>query len=161
MFRCSRSQIFFKINVLKNFTIPEPLSNKVSDLFNRTPTVAASGFSRQQILFFSYVCYLYMTFKRFLIRTPLKTRVTPQQQPLELFFKNGVLINFENFTRKHRNTCVKVSLLFHLEFTKFLRTANLKSAIECFWHLSFTWAALFNKSYGSNWYICFSFCIII
>ena len=26
---------------------------------------------------------------------------------------------------------------------------------------SFTWTALFNNTSGSNWYICFNFCIII
>ena len=44
IFKNSRSQIFVKISVLKNFAILEPLSNnKVADLLS-TPTVAAFEF---------------------------------------------------------------------------------------------------------------------
>ena len=50
IFRSSRSQMFFKISVFKNFAILEPLSyNKVTDFFYRTPRVAASEFLWQQI----------------------------------------------------------------------------------------------------------------
>ena len=54
-------------------------------LLFRTPTVAASGFSLQQIPF-SAKTGLYRR-HRFLSWTPLKTRVKPQKQPLQLFFK--------------------------------------------------------------------------
>ena len=37
-----------------------------------------------------------------LLRTPLKTRVKPQRQPLELFCKKSVLINLATITGKHR-----------------------------------------------------------
>ena len=54
IFRNSRSQMFFKISVLKNFAILEPLSdNKVADLFYRTTTVAASEFLWLQMHFCS------------------------------------------------------------------------------------------------------------
>ena len=42
IFRISRSEMYFKIGVLKSFAILEPLSNKVADISYRTPTVAAS-----------------------------------------------------------------------------------------------------------------------
>ena len=89
---------------------------------------------------------------RFLPRTPSKTRLKPQRQPLELFCKKGVLRNFENFTGKH--LCWSLFLIelqevrsfikkrlwhrcFLVEFTKFLRTPNLKTANGCFWNLLF------------------------
>ena len=51
----SRSQMFFKIGVLKNFLIfiRKHLCWPLQAFFYRTPTVPASGFLRQQILFFS------------------------------------------------------------------------------------------------------------
>ena len=51
IFRSSRSQAFFKIGVLKNFSISEPLPNKVAGLFYRTHTLVASEFLLQPILF--------------------------------------------------------------------------------------------------------------
>ena len=42
IFRITRSGMYFKIGVLKNFAILGPLSNKVADISYRTPTVAAS-----------------------------------------------------------------------------------------------------------------------
>ena len=54
IFRRSRSQMFFKLSVLKNFAILEPLSNnKVANLFYRTTTVAASEFLWLQMHFCS------------------------------------------------------------------------------------------------------------
>ena len=53
IFRISRSEMYFKIGVLKSFAILEPLSNKVADISYRTPTVAASEILRQLILFLS------------------------------------------------------------------------------------------------------------
>ena len=53
IFTSSRSQMFFKISVLKNFAvIMEPLSNnKLQTFFYRAPTVPASEFLWQQIHF--------------------------------------------------------------------------------------------------------------
>ena len=53
IFRSSRSQMFFKIGVFKNFPILEPLpNNKVVGLL-LTLTAAASEFLGQQIIFCS------------------------------------------------------------------------------------------------------------
>ena len=53
IFRSSRSQMFFKVGVLKNFAIftEKHLYLRLQAFFSRAPTVAASGFSR--IYFFS------------------------------------------------------------------------------------------------------------
>ena len=86
---------------------------------------------------------------RFLLRTPSKTQLKPQKQSLELFCKKGV---FRNFTGKHlcwsfflielQEVCsfIKKGLwhrCFPEEFTKFLRTPNLKAVNDCFWNLFF------------------------
>ena len=54
IFRSSRSQMFFKIGVLKNFATltGKHLCWPLQAFFYRTPTVTASGFSQQQIPFF-------------------------------------------------------------------------------------------------------------
>ena len=68
---------------------------------------------------------------RFLSRTPLKTRVKPQKQPLQLFYKKGVLRNFVNFIGKHLYRSLFLIELqaqrlkhrcFLMEFVKFLET---------------------------------------
>ena len=55
IFRSNRSQRFFKIGALENFAIltGKNLCWPLHTFFNRTPTLVASGFSWQQILFFS------------------------------------------------------------------------------------------------------------
>ena len=55
--------MFFKIGVLKNFATftGEHLCWLLQAFFYRTPTVAGSGFSQQQILFFSWIWYLLLT----------------------------------------------------------------------------------------------------
>ena len=100
--------------------------------------------------------------QRFLLRTPSpsKIRLKPQKQQLELFCKKGVLRNFANFTGKHlcwsfflielQEVCSFIKLRlrqrrFPEEFTKFLRTRNLKTVNDCLWTCSFTWAALFSN----------------
>ena len=99
--------------------------------FYRTPTVAAFGFSRQQIPFSAKSGMYWRQSHRFLSRTPLKTRVKPQKQPLQLFYKKGVLRNFVNFTGKHLYSSLFLIELqakrrkhrcFPVEFTKFLKT---------------------------------------
>ena len=99
---------------------------------------------------------------RFLLQTPSpsKTRLKPQKQQLEPFCKKGVLRNFANFTGKHlcwsffllelQEVCSFIKLRlrhrrFPEEFTKFLRTRNLKAVNDCLWTYSFTWAALFSN----------------
>ena len=48
--------------------------------------------------------------RRLLLRTPLKTRVKPQKQSLELLFKRSALRQFANFTGKHLS-CSQFSAL--------------------------------------------------
>ena len=56
IFRSSHSQMYFKIDVLKNFALLKPLPNKVAGLLlQRVPMVAASEFSRQQIPFLQLI----------------------------------------------------------------------------------------------------------
>ena len=92
----------------------------------------------------------------------LKTRVKPQKQPLKLFCKKGVLRKFANFPGRH--LCWSLFLIelqtfrpanfiekrlqhrwFPVEFTKCLRTSNLKSANDCFSNLFFHQDCPFNK----------------
>ena len=60
IFRSSRSQMFFKIDVLKNSVIftGKHLHWPLQAFFYKTPTDSASGFLRQQILSFSWIWYL-------------------------------------------------------------------------------------------------------
>ena len=59
IFRSSRSQMFFKISVLKNSQYWSLfLIIKLQTFFYGTPTVAASEFLWQQVLFCSWICYL-------------------------------------------------------------------------------------------------------
>ena len=152
--RRSRSRMFFKIGALKKFAIftGKHLCWPLQAFFYRTPIVTASTFSRQQILFSGESGIYCWPSHRFLLRTPSKTRLKPQKQPLELFCKKGVLRNFANFTGKHlcwsfflielQEVCsfIKKRLRhrrFPEEFTKFLRTPNLKAVNDCFWNLFF------------------------
>ena len=61
IFRSRLSQMFFKIGVLKNFAVLEPLSNKVAGFLLRNTAVVASDFLRHQILFWSWIWYLLLT----------------------------------------------------------------------------------------------------
>ena len=62
IFRSSRSQMFFKISVLKNSQYWSLfLIIKLHTFFYGTPTVPASEFLWQQILFCSWICYLLLT----------------------------------------------------------------------------------------------------
>ena len=93
--------------------------------FYRTPTVAVFGFSRQQIPFSAKSGMYWRQLYRILSRTPLKTRVKPQKQPLQLFYKKRYftenhlyyslfLIELQTKTLKRR--------YFPVEFTKVLKT---------------------------------------
>ena len=107
IFRGSCLQMFFKIGVLKNFVILEPLSLKLQAFFYRTPTLAASGSSRQQMLFPAKSGMYWRQSHRSLSWTPLKTQVKPQKQPLQLFCKKRCSQQFCKFSR---NTPVQKSL---------------------------------------------------
>ena len=153
--------MFFKIGGLKKFAIftGKHLCWPLQAFIYRTTIVTASTFSRQQILFSGESGIYCWPSHRFLLRTPSKTRLKPQKQPLELFCKKGVLRNFANFTGKH--LCWS---LFLIELQTFKPAALLKidSNTDVFlWNLqdhliwslrtpasetcSFTWTSLFNN----------------
>ena len=89
--------MFFKIDVLKIFAIftEKHLSWPLQAFFYRTPTVAASRFSRQQILFPAESGIYCWRSHRFLLRTPFRN--SHQRCSIEI----GVLRNFTKFTGKH------------------------------------------------------------
>ena len=88
-FWSSRSRMFFKIGVLKNFAIftGKRLCWPLQAFFYRTPTVTASRFSRQQILFSAESGIYCWQSHLFLRRTPVETRVKRQKQPPKLLCK--------------------------------------------------------------------------
>ena len=111
--------------------LPEPFLIKLQAFFHRTPAVAVSVFSRPQISFSAKSGMHWRQLHRFLSRTPLKIRVKPQKQPLQLFCKKGVLRNFVNFIGKHLYQSLFLIELqakrlkhrcFPVEFAKFLET---------------------------------------
>ena len=89
--------MFFKIDVLKIFAIftEKHLSWPLQAFFYRTPTVAASRFSWQQILFPAESGIYCWRSHRFLLRTPFRN--SHQRCSIEI----GVLRNFTKFTGKH------------------------------------------------------------
>ena len=150
IFRNSRSQIFFKIGVLKNFAIFTGIHWSPS--FTEHMRWLLLDF-RDSKYFFSAESGIYCWQPhRFLLRTSLKTGVKPQKQPSELLCKKRCSWKFCKF---HRKTPVSKSLFnrvaglkgcsfiktrlqhrcFPVEFTKFLRTSNLRSVNDCFWNL--------------------------
>ena len=154
IFRRSRSRMFSNIGALKKFAIftGKHLCWPLQTFFYRTAIVTASTLSRQQIAFSGEPGIYCWPSHWFLLRAPSKTQLKPQKQPLELFCKKGVLRNFANFTGKHlcwsfflielQEVCsfIKKRLRhrrFPEEFTKFLRTPNLKTVNDCFWKLFF------------------------
>ena len=86
IFRSSRSQMFFKIGVLKNFAIftGKNLCWPLHTFFYRTPTLAASRFSWQQKLFSVESGIYCWQSHLFLPRTPAETRIKRQKQPPKL-----------------------------------------------------------------------------
>ena len=111
IFRGSRAQMFFKTGVPKNFAILEPFLIKLQAFFYRTPAGATFGFSRQQIPFSAKSGMYWRQSHRFLPRTPLKIRVNPQKQPLQLFCKKWC---FQKLRKFHRKTSVLKSLFMEL-----------------------------------------------
>ena len=115
--------MFFQIGVFKNFAIftGKHLCWPLQSFFYRTPTVDASGFLGQQILFSAGSGIYCWESHRFLLRTPLETRVKRQMQPLKLLCKKGVFRSFATFTKKRR--CWS---LFLIELQTFRPAALLK-----------------------------------
>ena len=99
IFRSSREVIFFKIDVLKNsaaFT-GKYICLPLQVFFYKTPTMAASAEANTFLADYGiYCCWSH----RLLFRTPLKTGVKPQKQPLVLFCRKRFSYKFCKFHRK-------------------------------------------------------------
>ena len=94
--------MFFKICVLKKFATltGKHLCWPFQAFFYKTSRVAASGVLLQQISFSAKRGMYWRQSHRFLSRTLLKTRVKPQKQPLQLFYKKTCSQKFYKFHRK-------------------------------------------------------------
>ena len=112
--------MFFKIGILKNFAIftGKHLCWPLQAFFYRTPTVAASGFSREQILFLAESDIYCWQSHRLLLRTPLETRVK-RQKKLSL----KLLLFLEILQVSKANNCWS---LFLIELQTFRPPAILK-----------------------------------
>ena len=153
--------MFFKISVLKNFATftGKCICWPLQAIFDRTPTVAASGFSRQQILFSAesgIYCWQSICFcPKLLWKHELNVRSSHRNSSV----KKGVFRNFASFTG--RQLCWS---LFLIELQTFRPAALLEidSNTDVFlWNLqdhliwslqtpasetcSFTWTSLFNN----------------
>ena len=102
-FRSSRS-IFFKKGVLKisQYSQENTCAGRCRPYFTEHLRWLLLDFRGSKYFISTESGIDYWQPHRFLLRTPLKTRVRPQKQPLELFCKKkGVLRNSANFTGKH------------------------------------------------------------
>ena len=94
---------FFKRGILKNFLILKPLFHKLKcrPSFTEHLRQLLPDFQYRKHFFFSAELGIYWRQShQFLFRTPLKTRVKPQKQPLELFCKKRCSYRFCKFHRK-------------------------------------------------------------
>ena len=99
--RC-RSQIFFKIGVLKNFAISTGKQwSPCSPSFTEHLRWLLLDFPDSKYFFSAESGIYCWQSHRFLLQTSLKTEVKPRKQPLELLYKKRVLRNFANFIGKH------------------------------------------------------------
>ena len=135
------TDVFSKIGVLKNFTILEPLSNKVVGLLLHNTYggcvwifAVANTFFQLNLVFIADSCTGFCL--GLLWKHELYLRSSHWSCSVKKVFLEILQISQEN-------TCVKASFkkLQHrylpVEFTKFLRTTNLKTANNCFWNLFF------------------------
>ena len=143
IFRSSRSQMFFRIGALRQ---EKSRAGSYSSSFTEHLQWLLLDFCSSKYFFqLNLVIYCWQS-HRFLLRTPLKTPGKPQKQPVELFCEKRRHWKFCKFNRK---TSVWKSIFcsfikkrlqhrcFYVEFIKFLRTPNLKSANDFFWNLFF------------------------
>ena len=113
IFRSSRPQMFFKIGVLKNFELLQPLFNKnVGLLLQNT---YCGWFWIFKYFFSAESGIYYWQSKWFLLQTILKIRVKPQKQPLALFCQKVVL---RNLAKVHRKTPVLRSRFTRVSFNE-------------------------------------------
>ena len=149
IFWSSRSRVFFKIGVLKNLVILEPLSNKVAGLPLQNTYggcswifVAANTFFQLNLVFIADSRTGFCS--SFLWKYDLNFRSSHWScsvkkvflKILQLSTKTPVLkfllIALQAFIKKRlQHRC------FPVEFTKFSRTPNLKPANDCFSNLFF------------------------
>ena len=146
IFRSSRSQMFFKTSVLKNFAVLESLSNnKVTDLLLQNTyggcywiCVAANTFLQLNMVFIADSCTRFCS--RLLWKHELNLRSSHWSCSVKRVFLEHLQISQENDL-----TCWSLFLTksqtfvrcFLIKLTKFLRTRSLKSASDCFWNLFF------------------------
>ena len=114
IFRTSRSQMFFKIGFLKNFAILKPLSNKAAGLLLQNTCGGC--------------------FWLFAASNTLSQLNTVFIADSRTGFCSGPLWTIRPGTLLKRDSNTD---FFFAEFTKFLRTLNLKSANDCFWNQFF------------------------
>ena len=89
--RSSRSQMFFKIGALKNFVIFTICAGPCRLSFTEHMRWLLLDFRGSKYIFSAESGIYCWQSHWFLLQTPLKTRVKPQKQPLELFCKKYVL----------------------------------------------------------------------
>ena len=113
IFRNSCSQMFFKRGILKNFAVLEPLFNKLScrPSFTEHLRWLLLDFRDSKHFFPAELGIYWTQSHRFLFQTPLKTRVKPQNQPLELFCKKKVFLEILQISQE--NTIFNSELLFN------------------------------------------------
>ena len=130
IFRSSRSKIIFKIRVLKNFALftGKHLCWPLQAFIYRAPRVAASGFSRQQILFFSWIWNSLLTVVQVIAPNSFENTVK-----LELFCKKDILRNFGNFTGKH--LCWSLFLIELLVFRHAVLSKIVSNTDVFLWNL--------------------------
>ena len=102
IFGSSRSLMFFKIGVLKNFATftGKHLCRPLQAFFYRTPTVAASGFSRKQFFQLNLV-FNADSCTGFCSELLYKQELNLRSSHWNSSVKKGVLRKFSNFTGKH------------------------------------------------------------
>ena len=100
-YRSSRWQMFFKIGVLKSFTYWTHFLITLQAFFYTTPMVAVSGFSRQQIVFFTESGIIADNRTGFYSGLLWKHELNLTSSHWSCSIKEGVLRNFAYLTGKH------------------------------------------------------------
>ena len=147
IFRSSRSLMFFKIGVLKNFGTSTRITSVLAlagfllhNTYGSCFWIFAAGntFFQLNLVFIADSCTD--------IRSKLlwKYGLNFSSNHWNSSVKKGVIGNAANFTGKRLcwSLCSSIKKrlqrrCFPVEFKKFLRTLNLRSANECFWNLLF------------------------
>ena len=123
IFRSRRSQMFFKICALKYFAIftGKNLRWSLHPFFCRTPTLAASGFSRQQILFQLNLVFTADSNSCFCSELLWKHELNVRSSHRNSSIKKGVFRHFASFIGRQLSWS-----LFLIELQTFRPAALLK-----------------------------------